>query len=253
VTIFGWCLLIALDFSLVNLSTLEVRPVPDTGNVQAQIEADNLRAFSPSYSLPQPAASSVGLELADGINPLQLASYWEYMSRASGFDGDEYSVTLPPFSEGGPQADWGFKPDATLMGNLSISQVVSAYPITDTELEFEKMEQGVFIYNNPQARPRAWFEGGEPVQILEQTPNRLVMRATGPGMLVASEIAYPGWEVEIDGVPGSLDTHEGLLRAVQLSPGEHEVEFIFRSGSLRVGALITILGLIVLASLWIRR
>jgi uncharacterized membrane protein YfhO len=72
-------------------------------------------------------------------------------------------------------------------------------------------------------------------------------------MLVLSEIDYPGWEVEVDGIPASLETHEGLLRAVQLSPGEHQVEFTFRSGSLRAGALITLLGLIILASLWIRR
>ncbi len=253
VTIFGWCLLIALDLSLVNQTTLEIRQVPDPGNVQAQIEADNLRVFSPSYSLPQHAAASAGLELADGINPLQLASYWEYMSQATGFDGGEYSVTLPPFSAGGPQAEWGFKPDATLLGELSISQVVSAYPIADNELEFEKMEDGLYIYSNPQVRPRAWIEGGEPVQIREHTPNRLVMIAIGPGLLVSSEIAYPGWEVEVDGIPASLETHEGLLRAVQLSPGEHEVEFTFRSGSLRAGALITILGLIILASFWIRR
>ncbi|MEE9216273.1 MAG: hypothetical protein V3U32_02455 [Anaerolineales bacterium] len=251
--IFGWCLLIALDLSLINLSTLEVRPVPDTGNVFAQVEVGNARVFSPSYSLPQLAAASAGIELADGINPLQLASYWEYMSRATGFDGDEYSVTLPPFSEGGPQAEWGFEPDATLMGNLSISQVVSAYPIADTKLEFEAMEDGLYIYNNPQARPRAWIEGGELVQIREQTANRLAMIATGPGLLITSEIMYPGWEVEIDGTPGSLETYQGLLRAVHLPPGEHEVEFTFRSGSLRVGALISILGLIVLASLWIRR
>jgi hypothetical protein len=253
VTIFGWCLLIALDLSLVNQTTLDIRQVPDTGNIQAQIEADNLRVFSPTYSLPQHAAAFAGLELADGINPLQLVSYRDYMSQATGFDGGEYSVTLPPFSEGNPQAEWGFNPDATLMGNLSISQIVSAYPIADTELEFEKMEGGLYIYSNPQARPRAWIEGGEPVQIREYTPNRLVMRASGPGLLVSSEIAYPGWEVEVDGIPASLETHEGLLRAVQLSPGEHEVEFTFRSGSVRAGALITLLGLIILASLWIRR
>jgi hypothetical protein len=253
VTILGWCLLIALDLSLVNLATLELRPIPDAENVQAQIEADSQRVFSPSYSLPQHAAASAGLELADGINPLQLASYWEYMSQATGFDQDEYSVTLPPFAEDGPHAEWGFKPDAMLMGNLSISQVVSAYPITDRELQLEKIEEGLYIYNNPQARPRAWVEGGKPVQVLEYTPNRQVMRASGPGLLVVSEIAYPGWEVEIDGAMGFLEDHEKLLRAVQLTPGEHEVEFTFRSGSLRAGALITLLGLIILASLWIRR
>ncbi len=252
-TVFGWGLLIVLDLSLVNLTTLEVRAAPNSEEIAAQIEASNQRVFSPSYSLPQPSIASAGLELADGINPLQLHSYWEYMSRATGFDGSQYSVTLPPFPEGDPQADWGFKPDATLMGELSIAQVVSAYPIVGDELDFEETEDGLHFYTNPQAQPRARVIGGDPVHIRSHTPNRLIMVASGPGTLVTSEIAYPGWEVAIDGSPASLQTHAGLLRAVQLSAGEHEVEFTFRPGSLRAGALITLLGLVVLASLWIRR
>jgi len=251
--IFGWGLLIVLDLSLVNLTTLEVRPAPNGGDVAAQIEVSGQRVFSPSYSLPQPAIASAGIELADGINPLQLHSYWEYMSRATGFDGNQYSVTLPPFPEGDPRADWGFKPDAALMGELSILRIVSAYPIVDAELDLEKMEDGLHIYTNPQTQPRARVIGGDPVQTLEHTPNRLIMVASGPGTLVTSEIAYPGWEVAVDGSPASLQTYGGLLRAVQLSAGEHEVEFTFRPGSLRAGALITLLGLVVLASLWIRR
>jgi hypothetical protein len=242
-----------LDLSLVNMTTLEVRPAPSDGDFAAQSEAASSRTFSPSYSVPQHLAASAGIELADGINPLQLHSYWEYMSRATGFDGSQYSVTLPPFPEGDPQADWGFKPDAASMGELSILKIVSAYPIVDAELDFEKTEDGLHFYTNPQAQPRARVIGGDPVHIRSHTPNRLVMVASGPGTLVTSEIAYPGWEVAVDGSPASLQTHGGLLRAVQLSAGEHEVEFTFRPGSLRAGALITLLGLVVLASLWIRR
>ena len=69
-TIFGWALLIVLDLSLVNLTTLEVRPAP---KLAAPIEAGSSRTFSPSYSLPQPSIASAGLELADGINPSSAA------------------------------------------------------------------------------------------------------------------------------------------------------------------------------------
>lgn len=252
-SIAGWCLLIVLDLGLVNLATVEVRPGPDLAGLSAGAEAGNQRAFSPSFSLPQPNAAAAGMELADGINPLQLASYSAYMSRATGFSQREYSVTLPPFPEGDPQVEWGFNPDLTLMGKLSISQVVSAYPITETGLEFERRENGRYYYRNPQARPRAWAEAGEPVEVLEWTPNRILLRAAGPGRLVLSEVAYPGWEVEIDGDRAALDEYEGLLRAVQLGSGEHEVEFNFRSKSLMAGALVTLLGLILLASISIRR
>ena len=252
-SIAGWCLLIVLDLGLVNLATVEVRPGPDLAGLSAGGEAGNPRAFSPSFSLPQPNAAAAGMELANGINPLQLASYSAYMSRATGFIQGEYSVTLPPFPEGDPKVEWGFKPDLTLMGKLSISQVVSAYPITDTGLELERTENGRYYYRNPQARPRVWTEAGEPVEVLEWTPNRILLRAAGPGWLVVSEVAYPGWEVEVDGAPAALDEYEGLLRAVQLGSGQHEVQFSYRSKSLMAGALVTLLGLISLASISIRR
>ena len=252
-SIVGWCFLIVLDLGLVNLTTVEVRPGPGLVGETAGPEAGSSRTFSPSYSLPQPGAAGAGLELADGINPLLLASYSAYMSQATGFSEDEYSVTLPPFLEGDPQAEWAFKPDLRLMGKLAISQIVSAYPITDTDLEYKGTEEGSYYYRNPYVKPRAWIDGGGAADVLERTPNRIVIRATGPGTLVASEIAYPGWEVKIDGARAAIETHEGLLRAVQLDSGEHEVEFAFRSVSLRAGALVTLLGLILLASFWIRR
>jgi hypothetical protein len=252
-TVVGWCLLIVLDLSLVNLTTVEARPVPDLKDDWAPPGIDGSRIFSPSYSLPQPAAAVAGIELADGINPLQMASYVDYMSQATGFTSEEYSVTLPPFPEADPQVNWGFEPDLALMGNLAISQVVSEYRIPNTGLELERQEQGRYYYTNPQARPRSWVEGGESAKVLDWSPNRILIRASGPGLLVLSEIMYPGWQVEVDGKPVSLEAYEGLLRAVQLGAGGHEVEFTFQSNSLRAGLLITLLGLLILGSLWIRR
>jgi len=248
-----WCLLVVLDLGLVNLASVEVRPGPVLEGEIAGSALGKARAFSPSYSLAQPSAAAAGLELADGINPLQLASYTEYMSRATGFSQKEYSVTLPPFPQGDPQVEWGFKPDLALMGNLAISQIVSAYPISGVGLENERMENGRYYYTNPKARPRAWIEGGAPVEVLEWTPNRIVLKADGPGRLILGEVAYPGWEAEIDGTRAPIEEYDGLLRAVELGPGEHEVAFNFRSNSLRAGALVTLLGLMLLASISIRR
>ena len=77
--------------------------------------------------------------------------------------------------------------------------------------------------------------------------------AEGPGTLITSEIAYPGWEATVDGIDAELTTHAGLLRAIELGPGSHDIEFVFRPTTFRAGLLISLLALIVLVSLWVRR
>ena len=63
------------------------------------------------------------------------------------------------------------------------------------------------------------------------------MRARGPGLLVLSEIAYPGWHVWVDGNSQPVVPYDGLLRAVQLPAGEHQVLFTFRPASLVLGLI----------------
>ena len=58
------------------------------------------RIYSPSYSIPQQAAALNELELADGIDPLQLMSYVGFMEETTGIPVNSYSVTMPPFSSG---------------------------------------------------------------------------------------------------------------------------------------------------------
>jgi hypothetical protein len=69
---------------------------------------------------------------------------------------------------------------------------------------------------------------------------------------VLSEIAYPGWQARINGVPAPLLTEHGLLRAVDvpalaLHGGAHAVDFIYRPPSAYAGAAPTVLGVIALA------
>jgi uncharacterized membrane protein YfhO len=87
----------------------------------------------------------------------------------------------------------------------------------------------------------------------EWTPNRIRIAADGPGRLVLSELAYPGWRVEIDGDPAVLQTEGGLFRAVDLPPGVHEIQFTLRPASLLAGLGITLISGLALASLWSRR
>jgi uncharacterized membrane protein YfhO len=59
------------------------------------------------------------------------------------------------------------------------------------------------------------------------------------GILVFSEVAYPGWEAEIDGTKTEILTADGLLRAVPVSAGNHHVQLVYRPSALSTGALIS--------------
>ena len=75
------------------------------------------------------------------------------------------------------------------------------------------------------------------------TPNRIAVTATGPGRLVLSEVAYPGWRARVDGQPAPIAIEYDLLRAVDLAAGTHTVVFTFEPVSVYAGAVITLLSL----------
>ncbi|MBE0699357.1 MAG: hypothetical protein IH586_20730 [Anaerolineaceae bacterium] len=205
------------------------------------------RIYSPSYSLPQQTAAVHRFELADGVDPMQLAAYSSFMEGAAGVPGGGYSVTLPPFINGNPQEDnKEAVPDAQKLGLLSVKYVVSEFPLDNSQLELLARFGETRVYKNPFVYPRAWVQNpgaalGEnitPAAGWSAEPNQIEVQASGPGLVVLSEISYPGWEVSIDGVPGRVITAGGLLRGVQILEGEHQVIFSFRPRLFYLGVVL---------------
>jgi len=67
------------------------------------------------------------------------------------------------------------------------------------------------------------------VTITSYEPNRLTYDVnTGKGgVLVFSEIYYPGWTATVDGQPVELGRVDYILRALHIQPGRHQVELAF--------------------------
>lgn len=47
------------------------------------------------------------------------------------------------------------------------------------------------------------------------------------GVIVFSEVYYPGWTATVDGNPVELGRVNYLLRAINVAPGKHNVELMF--------------------------
>ena len=67
------------------------------------------------------------------------------------------------------------------------------------------------------------------VAIKSYEPNQLTYEVNSGkgGVLVFSEIYYPGWTATVDGEPAELGRVDYILRALQVKPGRHEVVLSF--------------------------
>ena len=67
------------------------------------------------------------------------------------------------------------------------------------------------------------------VTLKSYEPNQLTYEVNSGkgGVLVFSEIYYPGWTATVDGEPAELGRVDYILRALQVKPGKHEVVLSF--------------------------
>ena len=67
------------------------------------------------------------------------------------------------------------------------------------------------------------------VVIKAYEPNQLTyeVNSSKGGVVVFSEIYYPGWQATVDGVEQELGRVNYVLRALQVKPGRHEVVLSF--------------------------
>jgi hypothetical protein len=242
--------ILLLDWGGLNYSTLSFRPTEVTlaeksGVTQFLHQQDGyFRTYSPSYSLPQQIAVHADIEMADGVDPLQLAGYREFMTVASGVPASGYAVTIPPYANGDPAVDnAAYWPNAERLGRLNVRYVLSEFDLVSDDLIFQTQVDTTRIYENRKFLPRAWVQktndglgenwAAASIQIWE--PNRIEIKAYGPGLLVLSEIYYPGWRVLVDNQQTELQTYDQIFRAVELAPGPHEIELEFRPVSVYAG------------------
>lgn len=122
----------------------------------------SFRAYSPSYSIPQQVGQLFQLQLADGIDPLQLRRYVMFMYQASGVGAWPYAVTLPAFV--GAQTDEDIRtalkdiqPNAALLGLLNVKYIAAAFPIAQPDLIERAVFSTTHVYENAWVLPRAFL------------------------------------------------------------------------------------------------
>jgi uncharacterized membrane protein YfhO len=81
----------------------------------------------------------------------------------------------------------------------------------------------------------------------------LNVTANEPGILVISQIDYPGWKASVDGQRAEMARANYALPAIFVPEGEHHVIFSFEPVSFRIGLLLSVLSLSVIAIMFRQR
>ena len=135
---------------------------------------------------------------------------------------------------------------------LGTRYLVTGYPgdfITDRydHLELEKDFDGVKVYKNKEAFPRAFLvdENGQLIkeaEISSYLPSKVIIKvkADDSARLVLTDSFYPGWKVEIEGKDVEIEPFRDAFRSISIPRGEYEIIFAYTPRSLALGGIISV-------------
>ncbi|MBN1994164.1 MAG: YfhO family protein [Anaerolineae bacterium] len=139
-------------------------------------------------------------------------------------------------------------------GNLAAVKAQLARPDFDPALEAVVEGPAPAMLTSPLPETPA----AEKVNITRYHPSRVEISAelAEAGLLILSDLYYPGWQVYVDGQLRSLLAVNLVMRGVYLEPGRHQVVFSYEPQSFRwgiylgVGTLVGIVIALVVAGLY---
>lgn len=143
-------------------------------------------------------------------------------------------------------------PRAWLSGQIIVANPEETWSkLADPQFDLSTQVLLPAVPSNWQATPSQNTPSGN-ILWQKRTPEDLALQVTtdAPAILVVSEIYYPGWQASIDEAPTQVLEANGLLRAVVVPAGLHQIHFSYRPTSIKLGALLTLLTLIVTVTMW---
>jgi len=235
--------ILVVDILVVNNSILSSHLLPQSSQIVQWVENQPglFRTFSPSYSLPMPNY----LQQVNGVNPMHLDKYADYINQASNYSTGKYSVSLPDvyIDKNTPKEiiESAKYPDTELLGKLNVKFIASSFELPSKNLSLKMNADGQYLYENLSFKERTWYQGGTTI-ISKWSPNEIIFTSKGEsGTVYLSEIQYPGWKAWVDGIPTQITVAENILRSVYVEEGEHTIVFRFIPTTFLIGFLLSLI------------
>lgn len=222
------------------------------------------------YDAPQPGVRFFRLwavlndEQAAG-RPFEVATLSPEGLRVLGLLGVRYVVTGPGATlPRGPESRPLTLPyrgrDATVIANALAAPrafVAAGVRVADgdigeavaaVETSFDPRRDAILPRAAAGARPPVGVAGGTATVVRESNAS-VALRASLPrrGLVVLDDAWAPGWSVTVDGRRARALRADVVMRGVVVPAGVHEVVWRYRVPGLRLGALLSALGLLALA------
>jgi hypothetical protein len=221
------------------------------------------------FRLPGNYGPAHGLEDTWGSSPLRLADYERFMDRvplerAWELLNVHYVVTW--LEDLSVPAEPVFEEPAKRGEVTYIHRLEAEHPRVWIVYEAEvasSQDEALDRVAGPGFDPYSLAVLGEPLEaslsgqvadlpqarLAEFSPSRLLVEVdhTSDGLLVLSELYYPGWRATVDGRQAPIHRTDAILRAVEVPAGQHQVEMVFDPPTVKLGLAIS--GITLLLSL----
>src|SRR6185312_5330778 len=79
----------------------------------------------------------------------------------------------------------------------------------------------------------------------------LDVQTAADGLLVLSDMYYPGWKATVNGKPAEILPVDGALRGIEVAPGASRVELVYAPKSFRAGAVVGMITILFISGLWV--
>ena len=213
-----------------------------------QVSAINERVFCTTKCLSYDKAALYNLQLIEGYGTLAQTNYFQRAKVTMGtYWHDKYDLSIPPtwitYSE-------NLDPQALYLAEYSVGYVVSPHPLSDNNLTLVQEIDNFKIYKNTINKPRAYFENGSNVDLIYESPNKLIYRTNGTqtGKLTFSEVYSPGWQAKIDGKKVAVTETNIAQRSINVPKGSQIIEIYYLPREFVWGLIISITTTILISS-----
>jgi len=253
--------LVVIDTGYTRTAALSPVVTPSVLARTVQHLAGSGRIYDEQENITQTEAVALQLRLADGWDPLLIAAYARYMQHAGNYAHSGYTLHIPYDSP-------VVQPEATLLGLMNVSLVVSRRPLSDPLLQPIAQIDGTLIYRNLADAGPAYLlqpdaagqvpalarvgrpEGGVQSAILQPEQEIVHFVSSTQAYLVLATPQFPGWTASLDGHVVPLSMFAGVMPAIRVERGPHTLIYSYTPTTAGPGALLSATGL-VLTLLWL--
>jgi len=190
----------------------------------SQNDSEFFRIYDREWIIPQTLIIRTNIYKTTGYDSIALKDYFNY-------------IDLINLNE---------KESSKKLGILNVKYILSRTPLNNSNFLLIKKFNNSYIYKNKDFLPRFYLISNSTinnVDLIKYSPEKAIINAKGPGILVFSDTFYPGWNVYVDKKKSELLSFKNIIKSVNLGSGEHKVIFEFKPKSYLIGKIITLLAI----------